>query len=55
MQNIGGLALAYWIEYFAYLDPNHEMAWRTPLALQIIFILVIGWESTSFQNLHGGL
>ncbi|KAL8894875.1 MAG: hypothetical protein Q9192_003993 [Flavoplaca navasiana] len=40
--NIGGLALAYWIEYFAYLDPNHEMAWQTPLALQIISILVIG-------------
>lgn len=40
--NIGGLALAYWIEYFAYLDPNKVMAWRTPLALQIIFIVVIG-------------
>ena len=41
-QNIGGLALAYWIEYFAYLNPNMSMAWRTPLALQIIFIIVIG-------------
>jgi len=34
--------LAYWIEYFAYLNPNMSMAWRTPLALQIIFIIVIG-------------
>ncbi|KAL2042007.1 hypothetical protein N7G274_005195 [Stereocaulon virgatum] len=40
--NIGGLALAYWIEYFAYLDPNKVMAWRTPLALQIVFIVIIG-------------
>ncbi|MCJ1476217.1 hypothetical protein MMC13_004883 [Lambiella insularis] len=40
--NIGGLALAYWIEYFAFLNPNEAMAWRTPLALQIIFILIIG-------------
>ncbi|KAL8822998.1 MAG: hypothetical protein Q9191_006279 [Dirinaria sp. TL-2023a] len=40
--NIGGLALAYWIEFFAYLNPNKVMAWRTPLALQIIFILFIG-------------
>lgn len=40
--NIGGLALAYWIEYFAYLDPNKVMAWRTPLALQIVFIFIIG-------------
>ncbi|KAL8667344.1 MAG: hypothetical protein Q9168_007283 [Polycauliona sp. 1 TL-2023] len=40
--NIGGLALAYWIEYFAYLNPNHEMAWRTPLALQVIFVIIIG-------------
>ncbi|KAL8943180.1 MAG: hypothetical protein Q9216_001234 [Gyalolechia sp. 2 TL-2023] len=48
--NIGGLALAYWIEYFAYLDPNHEMAWRTPLALQIIFILVIGFGINFFPE-----
>ena len=41
-KNIGGLALAYWIEYFAYLNPNRSMAWRTPLALQILFIIVIG-------------
>ncbi len=34
--------LAYWIEYFAFLNPNMEMAWRTPLALQIVFILIIG-------------
>ncbi|KAL8713242.1 MAG: hypothetical protein Q9220_002763 [cf. Caloplaca sp. 1 TL-2023] len=40
--NIGGLALAYWIEFFAYLNPNKVMAWRTPLALQIIFIIIIG-------------
>ncbi|KAI9728317.1 MAG: hypothetical protein M1834_007721 [Cirrosporium novae-zelandiae] len=42
VMNIGGLALAYWIEYFAYLNPNKVMAWRTPLALQIVFILIIG-------------
>lgn len=41
-QNIGGLALAYWIEYFASLNPNEAMAWRTPLALQLVFILIIG-------------
>ena len=40
--NIGGLALAYWIEYFAALNPNKVMAWRTPLALQITFIIIIG-------------
>jgi len=34
--------LAYWIEYFAFKNPNIVMAWRTPLALQIIFIVVIG-------------
>lgn len=48
--NIGGLALAYWIEYFAYLDPNKEMAWRTPLALQIIFILIIGFGINFFPE-----
>ncbi|KAI4220519.1 MAG: hypothetical protein LQ349_008069 [Xanthoria aureola] len=48
--NIGGLALAYWIEYFAYLDPNHEMAWRTPLALQIIFVLIIGFGINFFPE-----
>ena len=41
-KNIGGLALAYWIEYFAYLNHNKSMAWRAPLALQIIFIIIIG-------------
>lgn len=41
-QNIGGLVLAYWIEFFAYLNPDKVMAWRTPLALQIIFIIIIG-------------
>lgn len=34
--------MAYWIEYFASLNPNESMAWRTPLALQLVFILVIG-------------
>lgn len=34
--------MAYWIEFFAYLNSNKVMAWRTPLALQIIFILFIG-------------
>jgi len=34
--------LAYWIEYFAFKNPNIVMAWRTPLALRIIFIVVIG-------------
>ncbi|KAI4137058.1 MAG: hypothetical protein L6R39_007497, partial [Caloplaca ligustica] len=48
--NIGGLALAYWIEYFAYLDPNHEMAWRTPLALQIVFIVIIGFGINFFPE-----
>lgn len=42
LQNIGGLALAYWIEYFASLNSNEAMAWRTPLALQLVFIFVIG-------------
>ncbi|KAL8964376.1 MAG: hypothetical protein Q9183_004494, partial [Haloplaca sp. 2 TL-2023] len=40
--NIGGVVLAYWIEYFAHLDPDQEMAWRTPLALQLIFVTIIG-------------
>ncbi|KAL9615365.1 MAG: hypothetical protein Q9167_000193 [Letrouitia subvulpina] len=48
--NIGGLALAYWIEFFAYLNPNREMAWRTPLALQIIFILIIGFGINFFPE-----
>ena len=34
--------MAYWIEYFASLSPNESMAWRTPLALQLVFILIIG-------------
>ncbi|BCR90344.1 uncharacterized protein ACHE_60230S [Aspergillus chevalieri] len=42
VMNIGGLAMAYWIEYFASLNPNESMAWRTPLALQLVFILIIG-------------
>ncbi|KAK5806824.1 hypothetical protein VI817_001082 [Penicillium citrinum] len=42
VMNIGGLALAYWIEYFASLNSNEAMAWRTPLALQLVFIFVIG-------------
>ncbi|KAI9872269.1 MAG: hypothetical protein M1830_001843 [Pleopsidium flavum] len=48
--NIGGLALAYWIEYFAYLNPNKVMAWRTPLGLQIIFILIIGFGINFFPE-----
>ncbi|EGN99600.1 hypothetical protein SERLA73DRAFT_72404 [Serpula lacrymans var. lacrymans S7.3] len=39
--NIGGLALAYWIEIFAGLNSNKVMAWRTPIALQIVFLLTI--------------
>ncbi|KZN93729.1 Sugar transporter [Penicillium chrysogenum] len=42
VMNIGGLAMAYWIEYFASLNPNQSMAWRTPLALQLVFIFFIG-------------
>ena len=34
--------MAYWIEYFTDLNPNQVLAWRTPVALQIIFILFIG-------------
>lgn len=34
--------MAFWIEYFASLNSNESMAWRTPLALQLIFIVVIG-------------
>lgn len=34
--------MAYWIEYFASLNPNESMAWRTPLALQLVFIFIIG-------------
>jgi MFS family permease len=34
--------MAYWIEYFASLNPNQSMAWRTPLALQLVFIFFIG-------------
>ncbi|ODM19414.1 hypothetical protein SI65_04398 [Aspergillus cristatus] len=34
--------MAYWIEYFASLNLNESMAWRTPLALQLVFILIIG-------------
>ncbi|KAI9682145.1 MAG: hypothetical protein M1817_000199 [Caeruleum heppii] len=48
--NIGGLALAYWIEFFLYqynvsgasMDSHEAMAWRTPLALQLIFVIIIG-------------
>ncbi|KAI9800546.1 MAG: hypothetical protein M1825_004095 [Sarcosagium campestre] len=49
--NIGGLALAYWIEFFAYqYSDNIVMAWRTPLALQIIFILIIGFFINFFPE-----
>ncbi|KAF7969166.1 hypothetical protein HWV62_28222 [Athelia sp. TMB] len=39
--NIAGLSLAYWIEIFADFNANKVMAWRTPLALQIVFLLTI--------------
>ncbi|KAH7925932.1 hypothetical protein BV22DRAFT_1033432 [Leucogyrophana mollusca] len=39
--NIGGLALAYWIEIFTSYSSNQVMAWRTPIALQIVFLLAI--------------
>ncbi|KAG1799908.1 uncharacterized protein HD556DRAFT_1230903 [Suillus plorans] len=39
--NISGLSLAYWIEIFASMSNNQVMAWRTPLALQVVFLLVI--------------
>ncbi|KAL4942310.1 hypothetical protein BDV06DRAFT_211969 [Aspergillus oleicola] len=42
VMNIGGLTMAFWIEYFASLNSNESMAWRTPLALQLVFILIIG-------------
>ena len=51
--NIGGLALAYWIEYFMYLNPNKVMAWRTPLALQIVFIFIIGIGINFFPERYG--
>ncbi|KAG2339420.1 hypothetical protein BDR05DRAFT_1003382 [Suillus weaverae] len=39
--NISGLSLAYWIEIFASMNHNQVMAWRTPLALQVVFLLAI--------------
>ncbi|KAG1813792.1 hypothetical protein EV424DRAFT_1415628 [Suillus variegatus] len=39
--NISGLSLAYWIEIFASMSNNQVMAWRTPLALQVVFLLTI--------------
>ncbi|KAG1846407.1 hypothetical protein DFJ58DRAFT_730536 [Suillus subalutaceus] len=39
--NISGLSLAYWIEIFASMNQNQVMAWRTPLALQVVFLLAI--------------
>jgi hypothetical protein len=41
-----GEEVAYWIEYFASLNPNQSMAWRTPLALQLVFIFFIGTYCT---------
>ncbi len=32
------------------MDPNHEMAWRTPLARQIVFILLIGFDINFFPD-----
>lgn len=42
--------MAYWIEYFAALSPNESMAWRTPLALQLIFVFAIGIGINFFQS-----
>ncbi|KAG2358946.1 general substrate transporter [Suillus spraguei] len=39
--NISGLSLAYWIEIFASMNHDQVMAWRTPLALQVVFLLAI--------------
>ena len=48
--NIAGLALAYWLEYFIDLNPNKEMAWRVPLALQIIFIIFLAISINFFPE-----
>ncbi|KII91995.1 hypothetical protein PLICRDRAFT_102899 [Plicaturopsis crispa FD-325 SS-3] len=39
--NIGGLSLAYWIEIATDTSANKVMAWRLPIALQIVFLLTI--------------
>jgi len=31
----------YWIEYGCYLTQSHVFAWRFPLALQIVFLLIL--------------
>ncbi|KAL2855724.1 general substrate transporter [Aspergillus pseudodeflectus] len=43
-----GITLSYWINYgFSFL-PNHEVAWRFPIAFQIVFAVII---FTSILNL----
>ncbi|EPE30675.1 MFS general substrate transporter [Glarea lozoyensis ATCC 20868] len=37
----GGIALSYWVDFaFSYLEPN-PVSWRFPLALQILFALIL--------------
>ena len=37
----GGVCLSYWLDLgFSFLDPN-SIAWRFPIAFQIVFALVI--------------
>ena len=37
----GGICLSYWLDFgFSYLDPS-PIAWRFPIAFQIVFALVI--------------
>ncbi|KAE8367027.1 general substrate transporter [Aspergillus caelatus] len=37
----GGITLSYWINYGFSFIPNSEVAWRFPLAFQILFAVVI--------------
>jgi MFS family permease len=37
----GGIALSYWVDFaFSWLEPN-PVSWRFPLALQIVFALIL--------------
>ncbi len=37
----GGICLSYWLDFgFSFLDPS-EIAWRFPIAFQIVFALII--------------
>ncbi|TVY92510.1 Sugar transporter [Lachnellula willkommii] len=37
----GGICLSYWVDFaFSYLDPN-PVSWRFPIALQIVFALLL--------------